>query len=36
MVASKNNSVAVLDAEAVAFVYTTAGTASYTLVIYGT
>jgi hypothetical protein len=36
MVASKNNSVTVLDAEAVAFVYTTAGTASYTLVMYGT
>jgi len=36
VVGSKNNSVAVLDAEAVAYVYTTAGTASYTLVLYGT
>lgn len=35
-VTSRSGQVAVVDTPAVTFVYTTAGTASYTLVIYGT
>jgi hypothetical protein len=33
---SKNGQVAVVDASGITFAYTTAGTASYTVVIYGT
>jgi hypothetical protein len=35
-ITSRSGQVAVVDTPAVTFVYTTAGTASYTLVIYGT
>lgn len=35
-IASRNGSISVVDTSAVTFVYTTAGTASYTLVLYGT
>lgn len=35
-ITSRDGQVAVVDTPAVTFVYTTAGTASYTLVIYGT
>lgn len=35
-ITSRNGQVAVVDTPAITFVYTTAGTASYTLVIYGT
>lgn len=35
-ITSRNGQVAVVDTPAVTFVYTTAGTASYTLVLYGT
>ena len=35
-ITSRNGQISVVDAPAVSFVYTTAGTASYTLVLYGT
>jgi len=35
-IASRNGKASIVDTPAVSFVYTTAGTASYTLVIYGT
>jgi hypothetical protein len=36
IIASRNGEVTVVDTPSVTFVYTTAGTASYTLVLYGT
>lgn len=35
-ITSRNGQISVVDSPAVSFVYTTAGTASYTLVLYGT